>query len=31
MNLPDLEFLKSLRGLDTEEKKGYRTGTPGYI
>jgi hypothetical protein len=28
---PELEFLKSLWGLGTEEEKGYRTGPPGYI
>jgi hypothetical protein len=27
----ELEFLKSLWGLGTEEEKGYRTGPPGYI
>jgi hypothetical protein len=27
----ELEFLKSLWGLETEEEKGYRTGPPGYI
>ncbi len=27
----ELEFLKSLWGLGTEDEKGYRTGTPGYI
>jgi hypothetical protein len=26
-----LEFLKSLWGLGTEEEEGYRTGPPGYI
>jgi hypothetical protein len=30
-NLPELEFLKSLWGLGTEEEEGYRTGPPGYI
>jgi hypothetical protein len=25
----ELEFLKSLWGLGTEEEKGYRTGPPG--
>jgi hypothetical protein len=28
---PELEFLKSLWGLGTEEEEGYRTGSPGYI
>ncbi len=28
---PELEFLKRLWGLGTEEEKGYRTGPPGYI
>ncbi len=28
---PELEFLKSLWGLGTEEEWGYRTGPPGYI
>jgi hypothetical protein len=27
---PELEFLKSLWGLGTEEEEGYRTGPPGY-
>ncbi len=27
----EMEFLKSLWGLGTEEKEGYRTGPPGYI
>ncbi len=27
----ELELLKSLRGLGTEEEEGYRTGPPGYI
>jgi hypothetical protein len=27
----ELEFFKSLWGLGTEEKWGYRTGPPGYI
>jgi hypothetical protein len=27
---PELEFLKSLWGLGTEEEQGYRTGPPGY-
>jgi hypothetical protein len=27
----ELEFLKSLWGLGTEEEEGYRTGPPGYI
>jgi hypothetical protein len=27
----ELEFLKSLWGLGTEEEEGYRTGQPGYI
>jgi hypothetical protein len=26
---PELEFLKSLWGLGTEEEEGYRTGPPG--
>jgi hypothetical protein len=26
-----LDFLKSLLGLGTEEEEGYRTGPPGYI
>jgi hypothetical protein len=26
----ELEFLKSLWGLGTEEEEGYRTGPPGY-
>ncbi len=29
--LPELEFLKSLWGLGTEEEEGYRTGPPGYV
>ncbi len=29
--LPELEFLKRLWGLGTEEEEGYRTGPPGYI
>jgi hypothetical protein len=28
---PELEFLKSLWGLGTEEEESYRTGPPGYI
>jgi hypothetical protein len=28
---PELEFLKRLWGLGTEEEEGYRTGPPGYI
>jgi hypothetical protein len=28
---PELEFLKSLWGLETEEEEGYRTGPPDYI
>ncbi len=28
---PELEFLKSLWGLGTEEEQGFRTGPPGYI
>ncbi len=28
---PELEFLKSLWGLGTEEEEGYSTGPPGYI
>jgi hypothetical protein len=28
---PELEFLKSLWGLGTEEEEGYRTGPPRYI
>ncbi len=31
MERPELEFLKSLWGLGTEEEEGYRTGPPGYI
>jgi hypothetical protein len=27
----ELEFLKRLWGLGTEEEEGYRTGPPGYI
>ncbi len=27
----ELEFLKSLWGLGTEEEESYRTGRPGYI
>jgi hypothetical protein len=27
----ELEFLKSLWGLGTEEEEGYSTGPPGYI
>ncbi len=27
----ELEFLKSLWVLRTEEEEGYRTGPPGYI
>jgi hypothetical protein len=27
----ELEFLKSLWGLGTEEEEGYRTGPPDYI
>jgi hypothetical protein len=27
----ELEFLKSLWGLGTEEEEGYCTGPPGYI
>ncbi len=30
-NEPELEFLKSLWGLGTEEEEGYRTGPPCYI
>jgi hypothetical protein len=29
--VPELEFLKNLWGLGTEEEEGYRTGLPGYI
>jgi hypothetical protein len=29
--IPELEFLKRLWGLGTEEEEGYRTGPPGYI
>jgi hypothetical protein len=29
--IPELEFLKRLWGLGTEEEEGYRTGEPGYI
>jgi hypothetical protein len=28
---PELEFLKSLWGLGTEEEEGYLTGPQGYI
>jgi hypothetical protein len=28
---PELEFLKSLWGLGTQEEEGYRTGPAGYI
>ncbi len=28
---PELEFLKRLWGLGTEEEEGYRTGPPGNI
>ncbi len=28
---PELEFLKSLWGLGTEEEEGNRNGPPGYI
>ncbi len=28
---PELEFLKNLWGLGTEQEQGYRTGPPGYI
>jgi hypothetical protein len=31
MQEPELEFLKSLWGLGTEEEEGSRTGPPGYI
>ncbi len=31
LQIPALEFLKSLRGLGTEEKEGYHTSPPGYI
>ncbi len=27
---PELEILKSLWGLGTEEEEGFRTGPPGY-
>jgi hypothetical protein len=27
----ELEFLKRIWGLGTEEEEGYRTGPPGYI
>jgi hypothetical protein len=30
-NSPELEFLKSLWGLGTEEEYDYRTSPPGYI
>jgi hypothetical protein len=30
-NNTELEFLKSLWGLGTDEEEGYRTGPPGYI
>jgi hypothetical protein len=29
--MSELEFLKRLWGLGTEEEKDYRTGPPGYI
>ncbi len=29
--ITELEFLKRLWGLVTEEEEGYRTGPPGYI
>jgi hypothetical protein len=29
--IAELEFLKSLSVLGTEEEEGYRTGPPGYI
>jgi hypothetical protein len=29
--ISELEFLKSLWGLGTEEEEGYGTGLPGYI
>ncbi len=29
--LSELEFLKSVWGLGTEEEEGYSTGPPGYI
>jgi hypothetical protein len=31
MGQSELEFLKSLWGLGTEEEEGYSTGPPGYI
>ncbi len=31
LKLSELEFLKRLWGLGTEEEEGYRTGPPGYI
>jgi hypothetical protein len=31
MKSAELEFLKCLWGLGTEEEQGYRTGPPGYI
>ncbi len=31
LRTPELEFLKSLWGLGTEEEEGFRTGPPGYI
>jgi hypothetical protein len=30
-NGTELEFLKRLWGLRTDEEQGYRTGPPGYI
>jgi hypothetical protein len=31
LTLSELEFLKRLWGLGTEEEEGHRTGPPGYI
>jgi hypothetical protein len=31
LSITELEFLKSVWGLGTEEEKGYRTCPPGYI
>ncbi len=31
LKIPELEFLKSLWGLGTEQEQGYCTGPPGYI
>ncbi len=31
IGISELEFLRSLWGLGTEQEEGYRTGPPGYI